>query len=172
MKALETLKLLSEITAYQWGMFTTAQAERLGISRDVLARLTRYGQTERLLQGVYRVTVDPTDVYEELRAVWLKFIPQLYAYERIKHVENDFVVSGKTAAVLHGMADYRLDRFEFTHKGRHQTRLSQVDVRNRSIDPAEVVIVEGLPVKNQLVTYRDLMQADEDMSSVRCEAEF
>lgn len=42
--------LLAEITASQWGMVTTAQAERVGISRLVLARLNEQALLDRLLE--------------------------------------------------------------------------------------------------------------------------
>ena len=171
MKAFDAINRLAEITAYQWGMFTSAQAKRAGIARYTLVRLENHGQIERLLHGVYRIAAVPTDEYEELRAIWLKFLPDLYAYERMEQLATDFVVAGQTAAILHEMADYRMDRFEFIHDGRKQTRQAQAKVRNRSFDTSDVMVVTGLPVTSREVTYRDLIDAHEDVSSVRYKVE-
>jgi len=170
MKALEAIKILAEITAYQWGMFTSAQAERVGVPRYTLTRLEHHGQIERLLHGVYKIAAVPSDEYEELRAIWLKFLPALYAYERIEQLATDFIVAGQTAAILHEMADYRMDRFEFIHDGRKQTRQLQIKVRRRSFSPSDVIVIAGLPVTSRTVTYHDLLNAHEDMSSVFYEA--
>jgi len=167
MKSLDAIKQLSEITAYQWGMFTSAQADRVGVPRYSLSRLESFGQIERLQHGVYRIVAAPPDEYEELRALWLKFRPKLFAYERIASPEEDFIVVGQTAAILHGMADYRMDRFEFAHNGRRQTRVSHVILRNRAIDSSAIIIKSGLPATNSQTTYQDLVRQREDMSSVR-----
>ena len=38
-----------------YGLFTTAQAEELGISRSAIVNLAKRGRLERLTQGVYRI---------------------------------------------------------------------------------------------------------------------
>ncbi|GAB7305223.1 hypothetical protein MAFF212519_31410 [Clavibacter michiganensis] len=54
MKSLDALPLLAELTAGQWGMVTTAQAEAVGVSRLQLSRLAQRGLLERMAHGVYR----------------------------------------------------------------------------------------------------------------------
>lgn len=51
MDALEALRELSQITAAQWGLVTTAQAGRRGVSRLYLSRLADAGYLERLAMG-------------------------------------------------------------------------------------------------------------------------
>ncbi|WP_375430755.1 type IV toxin-antitoxin system AbiEi family antitoxin domain-containing protein [uncultured Friedmanniella sp.] len=52
-EAKAALRLLAEITAYQWGMVTTAQASTLDITRVDLSRLVDGGHLKRLAHGVY-----------------------------------------------------------------------------------------------------------------------
>jgi predicted transcriptional regulator of viral defense system len=166
MSILSSLKRISEITAYQWGMFTTAQAELQDVSRNDISRLAAHGYAERLVHGVYRITSVPSDEFEELKAIWLSFIPAKLAYERMKSLHDDYIVSGVTAASLHQMADYRSDQYVFTHPGRKQSRNRIIRFMNRSIDELAVVIVNGLPVTSKEQTYKDLIAANEDISSV------
>ena len=53
MKAGDALRELTDITANQWGMVTTAQASALGITRLTLSRLAEAGQLE--MSGARRV---------------------------------------------------------------------------------------------------------------------
>lgn len=78
---------LLALAASQHGLFTTAQTERLGVSRVTLGRYLRAGLIERRLRGVYAVPRDahspalataaapsPEDEHLELcRAAWLVY---------------------------------------------------------------------------------------------------
>ena len=48
----DALRALAEVTAYQWGMVTSAQASMHGITRLDLSRLAADGFLERLVHGV------------------------------------------------------------------------------------------------------------------------
>src|SRR3546814_9884090 len=52
-------------------MFTTAQAEAVGVSRKQLVRMTASGVLERLAQGVYRMAGTPPQDHESVYATWL-----------------------------------------------------------------------------------------------------
>jgi very-short-patch-repair endonuclease len=54
-----SLRRLAPLARRQYGVFTTAQAEAMGVERWTLARMTRAGDLERLFQGVYRLTIYP-----------------------------------------------------------------------------------------------------------------
>ena len=162
MSTLTALKKLSDITAFQWGMFTAAQAERVGVSRIELSRLASNMHTVRLRHGVYRMISSPSDELEELKSIWLSLLPGQFAYERLDGLETDYIVSGRTAAILHEITDYRLDIFEFSHKGRRQSRNIHVKFKNAQISPTDIVILNGLPVTSKTRTIYDLKKAHEE----------
>ena len=47
------VELVAGIAAGQWGMFTTAQAAAVGVSRLEVARLVEAGLVRRVRQGVH-----------------------------------------------------------------------------------------------------------------------
>lgn len=68
MSTTEVAQALAEITAYQWGMVTTAQARKVGVSRLDLSRLAERGLLERVAHGVYRNAAVPTHELDDIRA--------------------------------------------------------------------------------------------------------
>lgn len=61
MKSAEALCVLAEVTAYQWGMVTSAQASQHDLTRLDLSRLTQAGHLRRLAHGVYMDAGAPGD---------------------------------------------------------------------------------------------------------------
>ena len=57
-------------------MFTTAQAEALGVDRMKLSRLASHGQIERIAHGVYRAASAQTVRKEDIYATWLALNPE------------------------------------------------------------------------------------------------
>ncbi|MGV8857651.1 type IV toxin-antitoxin system AbiEi family antitoxin domain-containing protein [Rhodoglobus sp.] len=155
---------LAEITASQWGMVTTAQAARAGVSRLTLARSEERGALERLTQGVYRDTAAPNDVSEELKAAWLSTDPTRLAEERLRDAEKGVVISGESAASLHGIGDIRALHHEFTVPTRRQTQRREIRYRQRALDRKDITIVAGLPVTTIERTIADLVEARTDLS--------
>ena len=76
MKSTEALRVLAELTSYQWGMVTSAQASMRGVTRLDLSRLADSGHTIRLAHGVYMDAGAPGDQYDDLRAAWLSTEPK------------------------------------------------------------------------------------------------
>src|SRR3546814_12521009 len=66
-----TVSRLGILAERRWGMFTTAQAEAVGVSRKQLVRMTASGVLERLAQGVYRMAGTPPQDHESVYATWL-----------------------------------------------------------------------------------------------------
>ncbi|MDR1719647.1 MAG: type IV toxin-antitoxin system AbiEi family antitoxin domain-containing protein, partial [Dysgonamonadaceae bacterium] len=52
MDALSGIKVISELTKYQWGLFTFAQALVKGVSRMNISRLLQHGHIEKIRHGV------------------------------------------------------------------------------------------------------------------------
>lgn len=164
MRTVDALRVLAELSASQWGLFTAAQARMFGVARLDLARLADAGHVERLSHGVYKYMGAPGDEFEDLRAVWLSTDPSRLASARLGDGPNGVVVSGPTAAWLYGVGDLRPDPYEFTAGKRRQSQRSELRYRVRVLDDAQVVIVHGLPVTTLERTIADLIEARIDMS--------
>lgn len=166
MKARDALLTLAELSASQWGMFTTAQAATRDVSRLTLARLADAGQLERLAHGVYRDAGSPGDELDDLRALWLSVDPARLAEERITTDEHAVIVSGATAAWLHGVGDLRPEPYEFTTSRRRQSHRDELRYRVRKLDGSRITIIHGLPVTDLEQTIVDLVEARTDLSLV------
>jgi transcriptional regulator with XRE-family HTH domain len=166
MKSNEALRLIADVSSYQWGMVTTAQAEALGVGRVDLARMTRAQLLVRLAHGVYRDAGAPIDEFEDLRAAWLSTEPKLSASRRADAREHGVVVSGASAAELHRIGDLRPERHEFTTRERRQTQRRELHYRQRDLEPEDVTLVDGLPATTLERTIADLIEARTDFSLV------
>lgn len=157
---------LVEETASQWGMITSAQARALGVTRLEMSRLAAAGHLVRLAHGVYRNAGAPSDEFEDLRAAWLSTEPRRFASDRLGDGAAGLIVSGASAARLHGLGDIPADRHEFTTRQRRQTQRAEIHYRQRSLTEKEVTVTQGLPVTTVERTVADLVEARIDLSLV------
>jgi len=161
----EVVARVSRLAAGQWGLLTTAQAAREGITRLQLARLADAGVLERLGRGVY-ATTSFADEHLSLRAAWLALDPARTAEERLKSPTTTGVVSHASAAGLHNLGDLLDDEHEFTLPQRKQTRREGIRVHRGDLTEHDVTIVEGLPVTTEERTIADLLRAGNDPEHV------
>ncbi|MDO5498887.1 MAG: type IV toxin-antitoxin system AbiEi family antitoxin domain-containing protein [Propionibacteriaceae bacterium] len=166
MKSKDALRVLAEITAYQWGMVTSAQARTHGITRLDLSRLAADGQLERAAHGVYRDAGAPAGPHDDLKAAWLSTVPTTMGEARIKDAANGVVVAGESAADLHGIGDFRALRHEFVSPARRQSQRTTIRYRRRMLAPRDVTLVDGLPVMTLERTIADLVEEVGDLSLV------
>ena len=75
---------IEDLAISEGGVFTTAQAARLGIPRDALSYAARSGRIERVAQGAYRLASVADDGLDELRAIWKLTAPPAFSHERAK----------------------------------------------------------------------------------------
>ena len=156
---------LGAVAAEQWGLFTTAQAERVGVSSQQLARLAGQGVIERVRHGVYRVAGAPPAVVDHVRTAWLALRPADTATQRLAGERAGGsgagtgemeVVSHRTAAALYGLGDLDSDRAEFTVPSRRQSRDPDVRFHLATLGAREWTVVDGLPVTTVERTLVDL----------------
>ena len=166
MKSTEGLRVLADVTAYQWGMVTSAQASMHGITRLDLSRLAEAGHLERLAHGVYKDAGAPGGPHDDLKAAWLSTDSKTMGEARIKDGVNGVVVAGESAADLHGIGDFRALRHEFVSPSRRQSQRSAIRYRQRTLDPRDVTLVDGLPVMTMERTIADLIEEVGDLSLV------
>lgn len=166
MKSRVALQQLAEVTESQWGMVTTAQARAQGIDHMTLKRLNDDGHLVRLIHGVYRSAGAPSAEHEELRAAWLAAEPRRLALERLHDNRPGIVVSGESAARLHGIGDLRATRSEFTSPTRRQSQRFDVRYRTRNLPREDVTVRDGLPATTRERTIADLVEDRQDLSTV------
>lgn len=83
---------LFEVAAAQEGLFTTAQANASGYSRQLLRHHVLGGKFVRVQRGIYRFVEFPAGTHEHLVAAWL-------------WSEREGVLSHQTALGLHELSD-------------------------------------------------------------------
>lgn len=160
----ETDAILAELSAGQWGLFTTKQAADRGIGGMALARSELSGRIERLAQGAYRQASVPPSPLDDLRAAWLLTRPALTAEERLEN--HDVVVGYATAAFLHDIGDFVPEPYVFLSSSRRQTRRHDIAFRHRQIDARDVRLIDGLPTTSIERTIADLLSDRQDDSLV------
>ena len=162
----QALGVLAGLSSAQWGLFTSSQAACRGVSRLDLSRLAESGLLERVAHGVYRDAGAAGDEFEGLRSAWLAVVPKVDASARLQALAGDAVVSGASAAWLHGIGDLRAGRYEFTSSVRRQSQREGVRISTRHIGNEDITIRHGLPTTTVERTLVDLVVDRIDLSLV------
>ncbi len=160
----EAEAVLADLSAGQWGLFTTKQAADRGISGTALGRSEIAGRIERLAHGAYRQASVPPSPLDDLRAAWLLTKPSAIAEDRLS--DHDVVVGHATAAFLHGAGDLLPEPYVFLSAARRQTRRHDVSFRHRRVDAQDVRLIDGLPTTSIERTIADLLADRQDDSLV------
>lgn len=155
---------LGSLAERRWGLFTTARAEEVGVARKQLVRLNSAGAIERVAHGVYRMAGAPPQPHEPIYATWLALGGAITP--RTPAGAAALVAGGETAAVVHEIGDFLLDQLDFIVPSRKGTRLPDVRLRIRQLDPGGVVPVDGLPTLTVERTLIDLVELGTDTSLI------
>ena len=166
MKSTKSLRVLAELTSYQWGMVTSAQAKMRGVTRLDLSRLADSGHLVRLAHGVYMDAGTPGDEFDDLRAAWLSTDPKRLGEVRIKDRAHGVIIAGESATRLHHIGDFRADQHDFVSPARRQSQRRELRYRQRALDLRDVTLVNGLPVMTIERTIVDLVEDLKDLSLV------
>lgn len=164
MGAMNVAARVSELTARQWGLLTTAQAEEEGVTRLQLARLADAGVIERVDRGIYAAP-SAVDERTPLRAAWLSLDPKTLAEERLSDPIASGVLSHTSAAALHEVGDLLDDEPEITVPARRQSRRG-IRLHRGVLGADDVTIVGGLPVTTPERTLADLLRDGRDPSHI------
>lgn len=124
-----------------------------GFTDDEVRRLVREGRLSPVRRGVYVQGALPDDILA-------RHVLQVEA--ALRALADDAVVSHVSAAVLHGLRIWAvpLDRVHVTRARRNGGRCGAfVHVHTAPLDPAEVVVVGGLPVTSLARTVTDLARS-------------
>ena len=162
MRKSQNLFDLESLAASQWGMFTTAQARRLGVRPNQVARMVGANQAEAICYGVYRFCMDAEPALVEVKAAWLSVYPALTVHERMTKRPHDAVLAGRTAAYALGAGDFLGSPYTFAVARRKQTSREDMCCLKGDVDEADVVFASGLPATSYERTVYDLYRLHED----------
>jgi hypothetical protein len=156
MQAVDVLESLELLGSSQWGLVTTAQAYEAGVSKMHLSRLADRGTVQRVRHGVYALPSADTGPLQGVHAAWLATGSQPAGSQPLA------VVSGESAAAVHGLGDLLPSKYEFTTAVRRQTTQPDTRYRKRDLPDEDVTRVNGLPVTTVARTVNDLATAGTD----------
>lgn len=160
------ITIIAELSESE-GVFTTAQAHRMGVPRDALHDAVESGRIERVMRGAYRMIGSGSSYVDELIAIWKLTDPPAFTHERMRHSSWDGIaVGGHTAASLLGYGDFHLSPYRLYAPKRINSRNPQVIFAKRYVQRDDVSFVQGVPVTRAERTIADLVRDDEDMSLV------
>ena len=147
------------------GVFTSAQARRLGIPADALSYGVRAGYLERIVIGAYRLVGAGEQVTDELAALWKLTNPTRFYHERMAQWDG-VAVGGTSAAAIHGIGDFFLAPYRIYTPTRFNSRRKDVRFTVRTIDRSDVQFIAGCAVTTPERTIEDLIRDREDPSLV------
>ena len=160
------MPLLYELSASE-RIFTTAQAERLGIPRNVLAKACEAGKLVRVRQGAYRLSGVPAAATDELEALWKITDAASFTHERAAQDAWDGIcVGGSTAASLLGLGDFYLSPYRIYAPKRLRSHDPAASFAIREVAREDVSFAEGFAVTKIERTLFDLVLDHEDPSLV------
>ncbi|MBY4797444.1 type IV toxin-antitoxin system AbiEi family antitoxin domain-containing protein [Collinsella sp. AGMB00827] len=158
---------LNELSSSE-GVFTTAQAGRLGITRNALSQAVASGRAERIAHGAYKLSGSQSDCTDELAAIWKLTNPPRFSHERMQMAAWDGIaIGGSTAASLLEIGDFYLSPYRIYAPKRINSRISSASFAVRRIDRLDIVWIKGLPVTCPERTLIDLCIDSEEWSLVR-----
>lgn len=167
MKRTNYTPLLNELSASE-RIFTTAQAERLGIPRNVLAKACEAGKLVRIRHGAYRLAGVPAAESDELEALWKTTNAEAFTHERAGQGSWDGVcVGGTTAASLLGLGDFYLSPYRIYAPKRLRSHDAAACFAVRRVSRDDVSFAEGFAITRIERTLFDLVYDHEDPSLVK-----
>ncbi len=166
MKRCNYSSALNELSASE-GVFTTAQAARLGIPRNVLSKACESGKLVRVLHGAYRMAGTPSSQFDDLAAAWKLTAASKMSYERMPASAWDGIaVSGSTAASILGIGDFYASPYRILAPKRINSRNPDIRFGVRRINRDDVSYELGIPVTRLERTLLDLVIDEEEPSLV------
>lgn len=127
-----------EADAYQQsGYFTSEQAAKHGVSRQLLNHHVKQGRFERIRRGLYRIRGFPTSQHDEIREKWLAVGP------------DKAIVSHESALTLFDLSDNISDEVHLLVPRKHRglRRPTGVVIHTRPDDESIATVWrDGMPV--------------------------
>lgn len=166
MNGMDYTSLINELSASE-GIFTTAQAERLGIPRAALSNAQKSSKIIRVAHGAYRTAATQSAFTDELAAIWKLTNPKRMSYERMKESAWDGIaIAGATAASLLGIGDFYLTPYRILAPQRINSRNAEAHFGTRQIAREDITFGLGFPITKIERTLVDLILDSEEASLI------
>ena len=160
---IDTIRELAESE----GIFTAAQAKRMGVTMNALSYAASHGILERVAFGAYRLVGSQSSPHDELIALWKLTVPGGFSHERIPQQSWDGVaVGGRTAANVLEIGDFEPVPYRIYTPKRFNSRRGDTSFKVRAIDRRDVSFAAGFPVTRPERTIVDMLLDHEDPSLV------
>ncbi len=156
---------IAELARSEGGVFTVAQAARLGVPRDALSHAARKGTLERVVRGAYRMASSPAGELDLAAALWKLTNPAAFTHERLASWDG-VVVGGATAACALGFGDLYPYPCRIYAPRAIRSTLPEMSAAVRRVDERDVTLQLGIPVTRSERTILDLVLDGEDPSLV------
>ncbi|MFJ4674045.1 type IV toxin-antitoxin system AbiEi family antitoxin domain-containing protein [Kitasatospora purpeofusca] len=166
MERVEQMVIVGGIAADQWGLVTAKQAAEQGVNGVRLKRLTDAGLLEHVSRGVYLVPGAGYPQHLEIKAAWLRLAPAKAAWQRESSDPDSGVVSHTSACLLHDLGDIPAGEVEITVPRRRVSRDPDVRLRTGVLEPADITLIDGLPVTTAERTVVDLLRSRADAGHI------
>lgn len=157
---------LYALSTEQWGLFTSAQALSVHVSRNQLSRMVADGRLEPMAYGVYRVAAGGETEHAAVKAAWLSLYPSKTAFERLGAFPYDAVATGRTAAYMQGYGDFYETPYCFIVDRKKRSTREDLELVHAPAERRDVDLRLGIPVATPERTLADLVRLDEDPSLV------
>jgi predicted transcriptional regulator of viral defense system len=156
----DALVTLGRVTAEQWGLVTAEQAEQAGVDAACLGELVQSGVLVAVGAHVFQLAGAPLPPQLDIKVAWLQLEPGTPAWRRLTN--NSGVISHSSACRLHGLGDLPVGMVEMFAAG-SRTVATGVRVHHEPRPaPAQITVVDGLPVTTAERTITDLLHAGLD----------
>lgn len=159
------ISTIAELAQSEGGVFTAAQAARLGIPRDALSHAVRAGRLERVVRGAYRLVGTAPNELDLATALWKLTAPAAFSHERAVRWDG-IVVGGATAAFALGIGDLHPYPCRMYAPRLIRSKLPGMSAAVRRVDERDVTFRFGTPVTRAERTILDLALDGEDPSLV------
>lgn len=147
-------------------MFTTAQAQELGIRRNQVSRMVNALRVEPICYGVYRFVAGAQPLQADLKAEWLSIFPKQTAAERLALRPYDAVLAGTTAAFALDTGNFHASPYTFIVSRRRQTSRENIRYLHCRLSEIDVMLCDGIPTTSFERTVYDLLRLYEDPDHV------
>lgn len=148
-------RTLVRLATSQGGFFTSKQAAAIGYTAPKRTYHVNAGNWVRERRGIFRLALYPLPPRPDLLLWWL--------WSRNRQDEPQGIFSHQTALSLHGLTDVMPSRVHMTVPG-HFRRSAAIPkalvLHIAAVPPAEVEIVDGVPVTKALRTLLDVAASE------------
>jgi len=156
----DALVTLSRVTAEQWGLVTAEQAEQAGVDAACLGGLVQSGVLVVVGAHVFQLAGAPLPPHLDIKVAWLQLEPGTPAWRRL--TGNSGVISHSSACRLNGLGDLPVGTVEMFAAVSGTVEAGVRVHHEPRPNPAQITVVDGLPVTAAGRTITDLLHTGLD----------